>query len=446
MKVNKDLIQYIDEDIFPSYYKNDLGHNLEHIMYVINRSMKFAEEVPNINYDMVYTVAAYHDMGHYIDAKNHEKVSSELLLQDSRLRDFFTNEEIITMAEAVCDHRASLEYVPRSIYGKIVSSADRNTSINLPLKRTYSYRIKINPNAPLDQIIEESRQHLIEKFGKKGYANEKMYFIDLEYKQYLEDIIKLTSDKNLFIEKFLQANGLENTIMDINKGDIYKHFKGHIIQVIDIVYDSESPQDQLRKLVIYRQLNGDKLVWARPYEMFFEKVDHNKYPEINQEYRFEKYIRDYENEGLKAFLALKFYDGDVSKKLVDDITEALAKLNIHTFVAVRDIERYGEVKGLDMAHFMPKYAFPEMETSDIMIIEYSESGAGLGMCADHAYCNDIPLYLIAKKGSKISTTVNSVAEKVIFYDQVSDITKSFKELIDNNQLKTNPKTLKLKIN
>ena len=102
--------------------------------------------------------------------------------------------------------------------------------------------------------------------------------------------------------------------------------------------------------------------------------------------------------------------------------------------------QYGEVKSLDMAHFMPKYTFPEMETSDIMVIEYSEAGAGLGMCADHAFCHKVPLYLIAKRGSKISTTVNSVAEKVIFYDEVSDITAEFKKLIDNGELKTNPFT------
>jgi len=98
---------------------------------------------------------------------------------------------------------------------------------------------------------------------------------------------------------------------------------------------------------------------------------------------------------------------------------------------------------LDMANFMPKYVFPEIETSDIIIIEYSESGAGLGMVADHAYCHGVPLYLTAKKGSNISKTVNSVAEKVIFYDDINDITNEFKKLIDNNELKTNHKTLKL---
>lgn len=212
----------------------------------------------------------------------------------------------------------------------------------------------------------------------------------------------------------------------IEKGKIYKHFKGKLYQVIDIVNDCNSIDQDLKKIVIYRALYGEHLTWARPYEEFSSEVDHQKYPEVTQKYRCEEYKRDYDKEGLRAFIALKFYDGDVSKKIVEDITVALKKVNINTFVAVRDIEKYGEVKGLDMENFMPKYTFPEIEASDIMIIEYSESGAGLGMCADHAYCNGVPVYLIAKRGSNISTTVKSVAEKVIFYDEVSDITESKK--------------------
>ena len=61
MKLNKNLQKYIEENIFPSYKKNDLGHNLDHIKYVIDRSLKFAHEINDINYDMVYTIAAYHE-------------------------------------------------------------------------------------------------------------------------------------------------------------------------------------------------------------------------------------------------------------------------------------------------------------------------------------------------------------------------------------------------
>ena len=179
MNINNKLKEYIEGNIFTSYERNDEGHNLKHIKYVIDRSLKFASTIENINYDMVYTIAAYHDIGHYIDAKNHEKVSADMLLNDKKLRDFFTEEEIQIMSEAVYDHRASMEGEPRSIYGKIVSSADRNVLIEEPLRRTYSYRLEHNPDDTLDSIIEESRIHLVNKFGKKGYASEKMYFEDM---------------------------------------------------------------------------------------------------------------------------------------------------------------------------------------------------------------------------------------------------------------------------
>ena len=225
MKINKNLKKYIEDNILPSYKKNDLGHNIDHIKYVINRSLKFAEKVKDINYDMVYTIAAYHDIGHYIDAKNHEKVSAEMLQADENLRKFFTEDEIKIMSEAVYDHRASLEGEPRSIYGKIVSSADRNTLLDVPLKRTYAYRVKHNPNASLEDIIEESRQHIINKFGKKGYATEKMYFEDLDYKKFLEEISALAENQEEFRKRYCEVNHIILDDHRINDKKTYKKVK-----------------------------------------------------------------------------------------------------------------------------------------------------------------------------------------------------------------------------
>jgi uncharacterized protein len=206
MKINSELQKYIEGNIFPSYEKNDQAHNLDHIKYVIDRSFKFASTIDNINYDMVYVIASYHDIGHYIDHKNHEKISSEMLLKDKKLKKFFSDEEIQIMSEAVYDHRASMDGEPRSIYGKIVSSADRNTLIDVPLRRTYLYRKEHSPDLTFDEIIEESRKHIIDKFGKSGYAKEKMYFEDNDYKKFLEDISLLAENKEEFRRRYCEIN------------------------------------------------------------------------------------------------------------------------------------------------------------------------------------------------------------------------------------------------
>ncbi len=73
-------------------------------------------------------------------------------------------------------------------------------------------------------------------------------------------------------------------------GKTYKHFKGNLYKVIDIVNDSESNNNkEYDKVVIYEALYGEHLKWARPYDMFNSEVDHDKYPDIKQKYRFEEY-------------------------------------------------------------------------------------------------------------------------------------------------------------
>lgn len=205
-KIKLELIKYIEQIVNYHYNLNDKGHGVEHAKYVINRSFEFAYQVESINLEMVYVIAAYHDVAHHIDAKNHETISAKMLMKDKKLKDFFTDEQIKIMSEAVEDHRSSMETEPRSIYGKIVSSADRNTSVEVTLKRCYSYNRRHFSELKESEIIEECRKFLLKKFGINGYARSKMFFDDKEYKKYLDDITDLALDSDKFAVEIKKVN------------------------------------------------------------------------------------------------------------------------------------------------------------------------------------------------------------------------------------------------
>lgn len=210
-QINPDLRSYIETNIFPQYAQNDWGHQFDHINYVIRRSLNFATLVSDIDLNIVYVVAAYHDLGHHIDAEHHEQVSAEILRKDPNLKQFFTPDELKTISEAIEDHRSHLDHPPRSIYGKIVASADCNINVDVMLHRTFTYRIRNFHELTLEDIIEESRQHLLRKYGKTGYARQKMYFKDPEFDVALKSLQQLTANKAAFLQRYLKVNRLERS-------------------------------------------------------------------------------------------------------------------------------------------------------------------------------------------------------------------------------------------
>ena len=200
--INKKLKKYIDNKIMIKYKDNNYGgHGWEHIQDVIMRSFELIKKFDlEVNPDLVYTIAAYHDIGYRQDPDNHEQVSSEIFMQDEMMKEFFNDEERTIIAEAIVDHRASLEYEARSIYGKIVSSADRAIDVDIMLKRSIAFQAEKHKseNPTIEQVIEYSFKKLSSKYGNGGYA--KMYFPDDKYKNYLEKMNKLFTDKNEFIK------------------------------------------------------------------------------------------------------------------------------------------------------------------------------------------------------------------------------------------------------
>lgn len=163
-----EIKQYIESDILPKYQFFDKTHSSDHINKVIESSMEIASDF-EVNMNMVYTIAAYHDIGIGKGRADHEYHSSLYLEADSNLKKWYPPEEIIIMKEALEDHRASSKREPRSIYGKIVAEADRDIHLTIILFRTYQYGIKYFPDLNFDEQFERVYSHIQDKYGENGY-------------------------------------------------------------------------------------------------------------------------------------------------------------------------------------------------------------------------------------------------------------------------------------
>lgn len=214
-EINPKLKLYIETNILPKYETNIGGHDINHILYVIERSFELMTTFKlNLKKDIVYTIASYHDIGYQQDPDNHEQVSADMFLSDQEIKEFFTPEEQKTIYEAIIDHRASLEYEARSDYGKLVSSADREISVERMLTRSFLFQKDKHAveNPSTDQIIEYSYKKLSSKYGKGGYA--KMYYADAKYKDFISEMEYITSDFNLFHEREVQVVEAKKLIKD----------------------------------------------------------------------------------------------------------------------------------------------------------------------------------------------------------------------------------------
>lgn len=163
------LKTYIETAIIPRYEHFDKAHNLSHVQMVMEESMALCKLYPETNPQMVYTIAAYHDLGLCRNRETHHLVSGEILMADERLKEWFTEEEILIMKEAVEDHRASNKQESRSIYGRIVAEADRQIDTDITLRRTVQYGLRQAPDASREWHYERFLHHLHEKYAPGGY-------------------------------------------------------------------------------------------------------------------------------------------------------------------------------------------------------------------------------------------------------------------------------------
>lgn len=166
--MNKSLVEYIERSIIPMYDGFDAGHGREHVNAVVTEALRLAGFY-DVDADMIYAAAAYHDTGLSVDRKTHHLESGRIIREDRELKRWFSAQQIEIIAQAAEDHRASSDHEPRTIYGKIIAEADRQIIPESIILRTVQYGFKHYPELDKEGHWLRLCEHMAEKYDDGGY-------------------------------------------------------------------------------------------------------------------------------------------------------------------------------------------------------------------------------------------------------------------------------------
>lgn len=190
--IREEIRTYIECEILSRYDGFDAAHRRDHADVVVERSVELAQRL-GADVEMAYVIAAYHDTGLAVGRDVHHTESKRILLADSELRRWFSEEDIATMGDAVEDHRASSKQPPRTIYGRIVAEADRLIVPHSIIRRTIQFTLTHHPELDMEEGYERLLEHMREKYDYGGYL--KLWIEESDNAQRLEELRKIIADK-----------------------------------------------------------------------------------------------------------------------------------------------------------------------------------------------------------------------------------------------------------
>ena len=164
------LREYVFGEIVPRYAAFDAAHREDHALAVIDRALAMGKNY-DIDEEMLLAAAACHDLGLAVNRENHHLESGRIIREDARLREWFTPEQIETIAQAAEDHRASSKREPRSIYGRLVAEADRMIDPETIIRRTVQFGLSHYPELDMEGHWQRTLEHLQEKYAEGGYLH-----------------------------------------------------------------------------------------------------------------------------------------------------------------------------------------------------------------------------------------------------------------------------------
>lgn len=207
--VKKELKEYIEKNIFPKYEPNDKAHGIIHILEVIRRSFALNDTLKlDLDKNMVYTIAACHDVGKYINSDIHEKIAAEEFIKDENMKAFFDDEKRNVIKEAIEDHRSSKEDIPRSKYGKLISSADRNTRIEIVFIRSFFVAKAKMPEYNIEEYLDYTIKRLSKRYSEENPEN--MFYEDEIYRIFLKDMRQLLKNEIEFKKLYCDVNHIKS--------------------------------------------------------------------------------------------------------------------------------------------------------------------------------------------------------------------------------------------
>lgn len=200
MREIEEIRAFIDREIVPRYDAFDAGHSRDHVLTVMSQALKLAEFYPEVDRCILLVAAAYHDLGLVNGRENHHSDSARIVREDERLKQWFTDEEIGTIADAAEDHRASSNHEPRTIYGRIVAEADRIIDGDTIVRRALQYGMKHEPGLDREGQYRRLMEHMREKYDYGGYL--KLWIPESDNACRLEAFRQTLADEKAFRNMF----------------------------------------------------------------------------------------------------------------------------------------------------------------------------------------------------------------------------------------------------
>lgn len=199
--INPRLKEYIESRIIPLYDHFDKAHRRDHVEAVIAQG-QYLSTFYDVDCNIIYAAAAYHDTGLAQGREIHHIASGNIIREDSRLRQWFSEEEVELIAQAAEDHRASNKGEPRSIYGRIIAEADRVIDPHKIIRRTIQYGLSNYPELNRQEHWSRAVEHLEEKYAEGGYL--KLWIPESPNAERLSELRSIIGDKVLLRNIFEQ--------------------------------------------------------------------------------------------------------------------------------------------------------------------------------------------------------------------------------------------------